>query len=44
MQKTRDTVVRWATAYALAEILKLKTTANKNLMPKIEMLSEQERK
>jgi len=40
--ESQRTVVRWATAYALAEILKLKTTANKNLIPKIEMLSEQE--
>jgi len=40
--ENQGTVVRWATAYALAEILKLKTTANKNLMPKIEMLSSQE--
>lgn len=36
------TVVRWATAYALAEILKLKTENNKNLLPKIETLCEKE--
>lgn len=36
------TVVRWATAYALAEILKLKTELNKNLLPKIEKLCEKE--
>jgi HEAT repeat protein len=37
------TVVRWATAYALAEILKLKTEYNKNLLPKIETLCEKEK-
>jgi hypothetical protein len=36
------TVVRWATAYALAEILKLNTESNKKLLPKIESLSEKE--
>jgi len=36
------TVVRWATAYALAEILKLKTGNNKELLPKIETLSDNE--
>mgnify|MGYP001233737744 CR=1 FL=1 len=36
------TVVRWATAYALAEILKLKTVNNQELLPKIEALCEQE--
>lgn len=36
------TVVRWATAYALAEILKLKTENNKKLLPKIEVLCEKE--
>lgn len=36
------TVVRWATAYALAEILKLKTDNNKTLLPKIEALCEKE--
>ncbi|MBY0426549.1 MAG: HEAT repeat domain-containing protein [Cytophagales bacterium] len=36
------TVVRWATAYALAEILKLKTESNKKLLPKIEILCEKE--
>lgn len=36
------TVVRWATAYALAEILKLKTENNKELLPKIEALCENE--
>lgn len=36
------TVVRWATAYALAEILKLKTEINKKLLPKIETLCEKE--
>ena len=37
------TVVRWATAYALAEILKLKSDNNKNLLPKIEALCEKEK-
>lgn len=36
------TVIRWATAYALAEILKLKTENNKELLPKIEILCEKE--
>lgn len=36
------TVVRWASAYALAEILKLKTDNNKKLLPKIETLCEKE--
>jgi hypothetical protein len=36
------TVVRWATAYALAEILKLKTDHNHKLLPKIEALCEKE--
>lgn len=36
------TVVRWATAYALAEILKLKTDHNKKLLPKIELLCDKE--
>jgi|SRR5690606_12839780 len=36
------TVVRWATAYALAEILKLKTDNNTKLLPNIEALCEKE--
>lgn len=36
------TVVRWATAYALAEILKLRTEQNKDLQPKIEALCNKE--
>lgn len=36
------TVVRWATAYALSEILKLKTENNINLLPIIEQLNEKE--
>lgn len=36
------TVVRWATSYALAEILKLKTKHNKNLLPAIESILERE--
>lgn len=36
------TVVRWATAYALGEILKLKTTHNESLLPKLEALCEKE--
>ncbi len=38
----KGTVVRWATAYALAEILKLKTVNNDNLLPKVEALCEKE--
>ncbi|MDA3615022.1 HEAT repeat domain-containing protein [Polluticaenibacter yanchengensis] len=40
--ESTGTVVRWATAYALAEILKLKTDNNKMLLPKIEALCEKE--
>lgn len=40
--ENNGTVVRWATAYALAEILKLKTEQYKKLLPKIEALSENE--
>ena len=36
------TVVRWSTAYALSEILKLKTGLNKELLPKIEIICEKE--
>ncbi|WP_421944944.1 HEAT repeat domain-containing protein [Pedobacter sp.] len=36
------TVVRWASAYALAEILKLKTDNNKKLLPKVEAICEKE--
>ena len=36
------TVVRWATAFALAEILKLKTETNSSLLPKVEKLCEKE--
>jgi hypothetical protein len=34
----KGTVVRWATAYALGEILKLKTHHNKDLLPTIEAI------
>ena len=34
----KGTVVRWATAYALGEILKLKTHHNKDLLPAIETI------
>ncbi|WP_199539493.1 hypothetical protein [Dyadobacter luteus] len=37
-----STVVRWATTFALAEILKLKTENNKPLIPAIEALCEKE--
>lgn len=40
--ETTGTVVRWATAYALAEILKLKTAHNKKLLPRIETLCKNE--
>ena len=36
------TVVRWATAFALAAILKLKTTHNKALLPALEAISNRE--
>ncbi|MEO8174339.1 MAG: HEAT repeat domain-containing protein [Sediminibacterium sp.] len=36
------TVVRWATAYALGEILKLKTDLNKELIPTIEAIFARE--
>ncbi len=36
------TVVRWASAYALAEILKLKSKNNTTLLPQIEKLCEKE--
>ncbi|AWA31020.1 hypothetical protein HYN48_13525 [Flavobacterium magnum] len=36
------TVVRWATAYALGEILKLNTNLNESLLPKLESLLEKE--
>lgn len=37
-----STVIRWAPAYAVAEILKLKTDLNKKLLPKIGLLAEKE--
>jgi HEAT repeat protein len=37
------TVVRWASAFALGEILKLKTAHNKELLPAIEALCEKEK-
>jgi hypothetical protein len=36
------TVVRWASAFALGEILKLKTKHNKNLLPTIEAICNRE--
>ena len=36
------TVVRWAAAFALGEILKLKTKYNKDLLPAVETLSKKE--
>jgi HEAT repeat protein len=36
------TVVRWSAAYALGEILKLKTKRNKDLVPAIEAICKQE--
>ena len=38
------TVVRWSAAYALGEILKLKTNQNKELLPAIEAICEREEK
>lgn len=40
--ENNGTVVRWASAYALAEILKLKTENNTKLLPKIKALSDKE--
>lgn len=36
--ENKGTVVRWASAYALGEILKLKTDHNKDLIPAIEAI------
>ena len=36
------TVVRWAAAFALGEILKLKTKHNKELLPALEAISNRE--
>jgi HEAT repeat protein len=38
------TVVRWSAAFALGEILKLKTEYNKELLPKIHEICEKEEK
>ncbi|MBK9636783.1 MAG: hypothetical protein IPO63_02855 [Bacteroidetes bacterium] len=38
------TVVRWSSAFALGEILKLKTKHNKDLLPSIETICEKEEK
>ena len=38
------TVVRWSAAYALGEILKLKTKHNKELLPAIEAIHQREEK
>lgn len=38
------TVVRWAAAFALGEIVKLKTKQNKDLLPAIEAIVEREEK
>ncbi|TXF74884.1 hypothetical protein [Chryseobacterium sp.] len=38
------TVVRWSAAFALGEILKLKTLYNKHLLPAIEKICEKEEK
>ncbi|AZA92688.1 Uncharacterised protein [Chryseobacterium nakagawai] len=38
------TVVRWSAAFALGEILKLKTPYNKTLLPALENMSEKEEK
>jgi HEAT repeat protein len=40
--KDNGTVVRWAAAFALGEILKLKTSHNKTLLPAIEAICESE--
>lgn len=41
--KSEGTVVRWATAFALGEILKLKLEYNKTLLPEIQKLSDNEK-
>lgn len=38
------TVVRWSAAFALAEILKLKTKHNQGLLPSVETICEREEK
>ncbi|NVN95201.1 MAG: hypothetical protein HXX18_07960 [Bacteroidetes bacterium] len=38
------TVVRWSTAYALGQIIKLKTKHNKDLIPAIESICQREEK
>jgi HEAT repeat protein len=38
----RRTVIRWAAAFALGEILKLKTKHNKDLLPTLEAISKRE--
>ena len=40
--KHNSTVVRWASALALGEILKLKTKYNKDLLPNLETISDTE--
>ncbi len=42
--KDEGTVVRWSAAYALGEIVKLKTEYNKDLLPAIEGISKKEEK
>ena len=41
--ENNGTVVRWASAFALGEILKLKTKHNKDLLPTIEAICNRER-
>ena len=38
------TVVRWSAAYALSQIIKIKTSRNKELIPTIESICEREEK
>jgi HEAT repeat protein len=40
--KDNGTVVRWASAFALGEILKLKTKHNKDLLPTLEAICDDE--
>ena len=40
--KDNGTVVRWASAFALGEILKLKTKHNKDLLPTLETICDSE--
>lgn len=42
--QNEGTVVRWSAAYALGEILKLKTSHNAKLLPRLEQIAAEEEK